>query len=110
MTDDTPGIPGLTDPDMALAANVAMKAQHFVEEASLLADSVGASVTLPQLLAAVLATGWESVEINREQFSAVYDHVETMHQQMSAAERIREAAVSGFGLGDGDLDAGEDAS
>lgn len=103
MTDQTPPA---TDPGAIVAASTAMRAQHFVEESSLLAETVGGTVTLPQLLAAVLASGLDSVPITRDEFTAVYDHVTGLREQFTAAGRIEEAAVTGFGLADED---GEDA-
>lgn len=69
----------LATPEAVVFSRItALLATHFVDEVALLANDLGVYISVPSLLAAVLASAWENSEpVTREDIAGVYDRVAT---------------------------------
>ena len=66
---------GITTADMLLALNLTARADHLVQETAILAQTLGTTASLGQVLGAVLTAGWDhdGPQISREDFINVFD-------------------------------------
>lgn len=89
--------------DLVVAVNVAAKAEHLLTEAARLATSLGTSITLGQVIAAVLTSGWHMSEeqMTRDEFAGIYDYVEALQARFAQAAGLQGEAVATVTKGTG---------
>ena len=84
-------------PDLIVAVNLVMKVEHLMNAMTLIAQSLGTTITIVQVLSAVLVQGVPMSDrvIKRDEFMAVYDHVHAATAQAWAAESPQQPEPSG---------------